>query len=45
MPSTQANPTKRVAKFERLSFIHLIAQSPFFLIQSNSFNALNNFVF
>ena len=45
MPSTHAKATSRVAKLDFLSFIHLIAQSPFFLMHSYSCNALNNFSF
>ena len=33
MPSTQAKATRRVAKPDRLSLIHLIAQSAFLFIQ------------
>ena len=33
IPSTAAKAIRRVAKEERLSLIHLIAQSAFFLIQ------------
>ena len=40
-PSTHANATNLVAKLDRLSLIHLIAQSAFFLIHGNSFRELN----
>ena len=45
IPSTQANANSLVPKEERLSLIHLIAQSAFFLIQGKLSRAVNNFVF
>jgi len=45
IPSTQAKATNLAAKLDRLSLIHLIAQSAFFLIQGKLSNASNNFFF
>uniref|UniRef100_A0A6C0ET22 Uncharacterized protein n=1 Tax=viral metagenome TaxID=1070528 RepID=A0A6C0ET22_9ZZZZ len=45
IPSTHANASNLVPKEERLSLIHLIAQSAFFLIQGKLSNAVNNLVF
>ena len=45
IPSTQANAINLVANDERLSLIHLIDQSAFFLIHGKLLIASNNFVF